>query len=49
LHRLTATAINHLKPGKFYHDGGGLYLQVRPTGRSWLSGSCTTAKHGAWG
>jgi integrase len=36
LHRLTTVAINKLKPGKFYHDGGGLYLQVRAATKSWL-------------
>lgn len=38
LHRLTAKAVEKAnEPGRKYHDGGGLYLQVGPTGtKSWI-------------
>jgi hypothetical protein len=38
--RLTALAVEKAKQGKqqpgMYHDGGGLYLQVKPGGASWV-------------
>lgn len=35
LHKLAATGLAKLPPG-LHGDGGGLWLQVRPQGRSWL-------------
>jgi integrase len=35
LHKLAATGLARLPPG-MHGDGGGLWLQVRPQGRSWL-------------
>jgi integrase len=37
LQRLTALSITRTKAPGYFHDGGGLYLQVAPTGsRSWV-------------
>ena len=37
IHRLTALAVNRTAQAGLYGDGGGLYLQITPTGvKSWL-------------
>lgn len=35
LNKLTATSVRNAKPGR-HGDGGGLYLLVTPTGKSWI-------------
>jgi hypothetical protein len=45
--KLAAVNLAKLKPG-MHGDGGGLWLQVTPNGRSWIFGICSTIGHARW-